>query len=108
MVEKSNLADFKSKIQNFLMERDKGKFDIKLLNSLPEKCLSTFEIESEELYENLNKKSLPFCNLILSKMQAHIEDSPTPEYSYVCALLRVMMHVDDSNVSITILTMIKM
>lgn len=49
MVEKSNMPEFKSKIQNFLIERDKGKFDVKLINNLPEKCLSTFELDSEEL-----------------------------------------------------------
>jgi len=49
MVEKSKMPQFKSKIQNFLVERDKGKFDVKLINNLPDKCLETFDLDAEEL-----------------------------------------------------------
>jgi hypothetical protein len=49
MVEKSNMPEFKTKIQNFLIERDKGKFDVKLINNLPANCLETFELDSEEM-----------------------------------------------------------
>ena len=49
MVEKSNMPQFKSKIQNFLVERDKGKFDVKLINNLPDKCLESFDLDAEEL-----------------------------------------------------------
>jgi len=40
-------------------------------------------------------------------MLSHIEDSPNPDYALICALLKVLMHVDDSTVNLTILSTVK-
>lgn len=56
MVERSNYPEFKSKIQNFLNERDKGKFDLKLITAMSTKAMELFEVNPEVMYEKLTAK----------------------------------------------------
>jgi len=106
MVDKSNYKDFKQKIQNFLSERDKGKFDIKMINSLSHTCVDLYELNLEELYEQLNIKSLPYVNLTMSKVLSLVENR-NEDFSYTVELLKLFIHIDAYEANQTVMNTLK-